>query len=476
MLEDFGRQTLTQLRSARLYVRLRPFDTATEVGRATERHRRVALTALAAAVSRGIKVATALVTVPLTLGYLGAERYGLWMTISSVVAILAFADLGMGNGLLNAVSEAHGRENREMAREYVSSTFFMLLGVAAFLGILAAASYPWISWSRAFNVSSPEAAAEAGPAVAAFFACFLVSMPLGVVQRVQLGYQEGFANSVWEAVGSLLGLAAVLVAIAAKAGLPWLVLAMAGGPVLALLANAVVLFGYRRPWLRPAFRRAELGAAMRVLRVGALFFVLQAAGAAAFLSDNLVAAHVLGAAAVTQYAVPAKLFDVLAIVTGLVLSPLWPAYGESIARGDIRWVRRTLKRSLVAVALFTGVAASLLAVAGAPIVRAWTGAAVHPTPLLLAGLAVWAVLSNTGTTLAMFLNGANVVRAQVVCAVFMGLAALTLKLVLAPRIGLPGIVWGTVAAYTLCTLIPLAACLPSILRSLERGRARPFGA
>ena len=76
-------------------IRLKPYDVSTPGGRAQERHRRIALTALASAAARGIGVATSLISVPLTLHYLGVERYGLWMTISSVIAMLGFADLGL---------------------------------------------------------------------------------------------------------------------------------------------------------------------------------------------------------------------------------------------------------------------------------------------------------------------------------------------------------------------------------------------
>src|SRR5574341_1512330 len=81
-------------------VRLAPFDTTTVEGRSQERYRRLVLTALAQAGSRGLLALTLLAAVPLTLGYLGQERYGLWATISSFLVLLQFADLGIGNGLL----------------------------------------------------------------------------------------------------------------------------------------------------------------------------------------------------------------------------------------------------------------------------------------------------------------------------------------------------------------------------------------
>ena len=77
------------------FISLTPFDQSTAEGRAQERHRRVALTAGAAALAKLLSVGTALISVPLTLHYLGAERFGMWITISSLIAMLSFADFGI---------------------------------------------------------------------------------------------------------------------------------------------------------------------------------------------------------------------------------------------------------------------------------------------------------------------------------------------------------------------------------------------
>ena len=55
-------------------LRLKPFDTATPEGRAGERHRRVALSFGGAIASKLVSAAAALITVPLTLSYLGIEH------------------------------------------------------------------------------------------------------------------------------------------------------------------------------------------------------------------------------------------------------------------------------------------------------------------------------------------------------------------------------------------------------------------
>jgi O-antigen/teichoic acid export membrane protein len=434
-----------------------------------ERYRRAALTAVASGAAKGMAVLTALITVPLTVGYLGMERYGLWMTISSVIAMLAFADLGLGNGLMNVLSEANGRDDREAARHYVSSALFLLVLVALMLAVGFTAAYPRVPWRKVFNVSSPQAVTEAGPALAVFVACFVINIPLGVIQRVQLGYQEGFANGLWNGLGSLLELASVLLAVHLKAGLPWLVLAMAGAPVVANGANGVVLFGFQRRWLLPGWHYASLQAARKVFSLGILFFVLQVAAALVFASDNIVAAQIMGPASVAQYSVPMKLFNVAPFVLMMFMIPLWPAYGEAIARGDLQWVKKTLARSVQTAFLVVAPVSAVLVLFGRQVIHLWVGPQIHPSFLLLLGLGIWMVLSTVGNSIAVFWNGANVVLFQVIFAILIGASALVGKILLARWMGIPGIIWGTVLAYIVFAPLPTIIYLPRVFRRLQQG-------
>lgn len=452
-------------------VRFAPFDVSTPEGRSKERYRRVALATLASIAARGISFLTTLISIPLTLNYLGAERFGLWVTISSTIAMIAFADLGLGNGLVNAIADADGKHDRTAARTHVSSAFFILTAIATILLCAFALLYPLVPWARVFNVTSTLAIQEVGPAVAIFVLCFALNLPLGVVQRVQMGYQELFVNAWWQALGNLLGLAGVVLVIQLRAGLPWLVLALTGAPALAALLNSVVLFALQRPWLRPQLSRVSRASVRAISRIGFLFFVLQIAVAVAYQSDSIVVAQVLGADQVTQYAVPMRLFSLAPMILSFMLMPLWPAYGESIARGDIDWVRKTLKKSLF-LSLATNVpSAVLLAVLGSTVIRWWVGPNVTPSFLLLLGLGLWAILNSFGGPLAALLNGANVIRFQAICSLLMAVANLALSIVLTHVIGVSGVVFGTVITQLVFVFLPSAFYVPRLLSAIEMRRA-----
>jgi O-antigen/teichoic acid export membrane protein len=458
----------TRIREVVGLFRLRSFDTSTAEGRSRERYRRVAITTIAGGASKAVGALTLLVTVPLTLSYLGAERYGLWMTIASVVTVLNFADFGIGNGLINAVSEANGKEDQDLARHYVSSAFFMLCGIAIFLSLVFAISYPHIPWQRLFNVHSGLAAVESGPAVAVFFVCFIVNIPLSIVSRIQVGYQQTFENTLWLAFGNILALCTVVLACKLKAGLPWLVLAMSGAPIIATILNGVVLLGRERPWLLPAWRFADKEAGRAIFRVGMMFLVLQIAVALSFSADNIIVAQTLGSSAVTQYAIPVKMFGALTVVFTSILAPLWPAYGEALARREFSWIRKTLKRSIAFGLAFAIPTNLFLLFFGRKIIHMWVGTKVSPSCSLLGGLAIWGILNAIGFPISMFLNGASVIRFQVVIASLMAIVNLGLSIILTMHFGVSGPVWGSIISYSGITLLSCAIYVPKLLNTWDK--------
>jgi O-antigen/teichoic acid export membrane protein len=469
------RARLVGMRLSGRILRLTPFDTATAEGRSDERFRRAGLSAATSAAAKGIALVTTAVSVPLTLGYLGSERFGVWMTLSALIALLGFTDLGIGNSLLNGVAHAAGRDDRTLIRANVSSGIAMLLAVAVGSGLLFAAIYDHIAWAQVFNVRSGAALDEAGPAAAVLVVCFLVAMPAGAFQQVRLGLQQGWVNSIFVGVGNLGGLALVVWAIQMRLGLPWLVLAMVGAPLLATLVNGFALM-VRSPWLRPSLHDVDFTIARSLLRVGLLFVVLQLAVAAAFTSNSLIIAAMIGPSAVADYAVVSKLFMIPTLLVGFALGPLWPAYREALSRGDVQWVRRTFRRSIRLSLAVAGPVSAALVLLGLPVIAVWVGtSSVQPTFGLVLAIGIWTPLVAVGTAVAMLLNGAQVMRFQVVTAVLMATANILLSIALTSWIGVPGVVWGSIIAYSAFTLIPVALYLPRLFARLESGPAQMGG-
>ena len=145
--------------------------------------------------------------------------------------------------------------------------------------------------------------------------------------------------------------------------------------------------------------------------------------------------------------------------------PLWPAFADAIARRDRTWVRRSLAVSLAA-SCGTGIIMSAVLVLVANwAVSLWLGPGLRLPADLMWANAVWLVLQSFGIVASMFLNGATVVRFQIVQALAFGVLAFGLKLILAPHLGSAGIVWASDIAYV-GLVVPL--CIWFIRRWLAR--------
>jgi O-antigen/teichoic acid export membrane protein len=142
------------------------------------------------------------------------------------------------------------------------------------------------------------------------------------------------------------------------------------------------------------------------------------------------------------------------MITSLIVAPLWPAYGEALERKDYQWIRSTLYRSILVVSGVSAVLSGALAVFGVRLIHLWVGPSINPSPLLLVGLGLWGMLLSVSTTIAMFLNGLSIVRFQVVIAFVGALANIVLSVYLTLRIGIPGVVYGSVISQIIVGIIP----------------------
>src|SRR5262249_44715503 len=156
--------------------------------------------------------------------------------------------------------------------------------------------------------------------------------------------------------------------------------------------STLVFFARVRPDLRPQRALASRATMQRLLHLSILFFVLQLASALAYSSDNLIASRLLGAAEVADYSVAVKLFTLSAVLLGLVLQPLWPAYAEAIARRDLMWVRRTLWRATIGAGVVAAAVAATFLLGFERIIGLWLHRPLHVSSDLLFGLATWCVV------------------------------------------------------------------------------------
>jgi O-antigen/teichoic acid export membrane protein len=441
--------------------------TATPLDHATSRGRRILLAMVTGLPAYGVQVVCGLLLVTLAWRTLGAEGFGLWAAITALAPLIALADLGVSFALVNLVASAMGQDDPAAVRRAVALTIAVSTTTALLLAALLLVAYVQFDWAAWFNLPANTPYAP-GLAVLAYAVCRLLLLPLGIVGKLRTGLQENFVNSGWDAAGVVLSLGLFYLAARAEAGLPVLLLASGAGPLMAAIGNWVGLFG-RNVVPRPADLRTDQ--LRPLLRLGVLFFALNLSTLLGSAADNLVAVRLLGASATAELAIANKIFTVGQAVLSVAFIPLWPAFADAIARRDGSWIRRALMLSLAG-SCGAGIALSAVLLLGANwAVAVWLGPDARLSLSLLWANAVWLVLQSFGIVAAMFLNGASVVKFQIVQALSFGVLAFGLKLILASHFGAPGIVWATDIAYAVL-VVPL--CVWFIRQWLARADwARP---
>jgi O-antigen/teichoic acid export membrane protein len=419
------------------------------------RSRRMAAGVASAAINRGIGALVPLILIPLTLSYLGADLYGLWMTVAALTGIAAFADFGLGNGLMSRLSMCYSAGEWGRARRYVSSAYLTLIGVGASACAAIWLASGFVPWAELFNISGKTTLPEARNMTVVCMTVFILNLPLSLVVRVQYAYQQVMQSNLWQAIGNIMALPLALAAVRTHSSPIMVVAATVSGPLLTNVVNNVWLYARRLPQLRPSFRHVDRATARDLLRLSGLFFLLTIVMSLATNADALIVAHTLGLKSVTAYAVPARLFAQVGFLVSMLNLPIWPASADALARGDLAWVRRNTRRMTITSAGVAVCVSVPLVVCGEAVLLTWLKEPIGADRWLLGGLALWWTALATISPRFMVQNAAGLVRPQLLGWLAYLLLSVPSKWLAGRYLGLDVVPWIGAATYAF-TVLPFA--------------------
>jgi len=433
--------------------------------RLSGRARRITAAAFSALFGKIVTLLVSVITVPVTVRYLGADSYGIWITISSTIAMFFVLDIGISSTLTNLISEAYAKNDRTLAAEYFSTALWSLIGIVTILGVSVALLWHYVCWNELFDIHSLSLAQDTSRAMAAAFVVFLVSLPTGLVVKVLAGYQELHIANFFAAGGGVLSLVVVLLVVGIHGGLPLLVGGYAGAAVTANLVCLLWLCFFSKPWLKPLPGRINLRHFRRIFGSGSQFFAIQIAGLVVFSTDNLIISHYLSPSEVTPYSITWRLVNYIAIAQTFLFPALWPAYSEAYANGHLEWIRRTYSRIRKLTILLLAAGCSVMVLLGRLIIRIWAGPAAVPSEALLCLMCVWIVIYAFATNQSCLMGATFRTRKQATVAVIAAGVNLTLSILWVRPMGTVGVLLATVVSY----LVFIVAVQTYEVRCILRG-------
>jgi O-antigen/teichoic acid export membrane protein len=380
-------------------------------------------------IGRSVALLSPLVVMGPMLSHLGTVLFGIWLTATSMAALANFLDFGIGNATLTRLSEAFGKNNLLSARSLLGQAYTLLatLGGACILLTLAATLV-----AMQF-LPETSVTAEQVTVVAIVLCALFLTFCTGLLVRLLQSRQSYVHANIVQSAGPLFAMSASLMGIALDLS-PVAVVALYAAAAPTTQALWTTVYFVRRPSLRPAFHGLDKASIGGLVDLGGAFFVVSILTSIGMNMDNLIIAASVGAEAVTDFGVPARLGTLLLFIIFTVFMPLWSLFGDALARGDRTWLSSTALRASLAGSFVVLVIGLGLVMFADDIIQIWMGRAFPNQQRVLLGLVLSATLIAATSPFNMILNAAGMARQQILpWATFVSVSAFAKVLLIAPQ-------------------------------------------
>ncbi len=365
---------------------------------------------------KGWSALVVLLMVPLTLKMLGIYSNGIWLTISGILMWVDFLDIGLGNGLRNAVACSVAKGNAAKVREAVSSTFFMLVAIVVpVLLLLYVIIYQFDMYS-ALGID-PMLLEKLDDILAVAITIGCSTFILKSVGNFYMGMQLPAINNLILCIGQTLALISTFIAY--RLGYTSLLVVVTintAAPFLVWLCSIPYTFCIRFPQYAPTLKDVSISMSRSLFSTGIRFFVLQVCAVILMTSTNIIISKMFSPAEVTPYQIAYRYFSLLLVVFTIVCMPFWNATTDAYTRGDMQWIQRVSRKlNMVMLGMFFIL---LLMVAVSNIVyNFWVGKEVTIPFSLSASVGVYIFILILSMRYSYLLNGVGALKLQLILTV-----------------------------------------------------------
>ena len=383
---------------------------------------------------KGGAMIISLLLVPLTIDYLSVTTYGTWLTISSIITMLAFFDIGIGNGLRNKFSEAIAKQDKALARAYVSTAYLVFGGLQTVLVAIFIIIFRYIPWQRILNTTIENEQLQA--VILLTTVAMAAKLVLDIISYILLASQESSLTGFISLISNVFILIGTyLLTQFVHENITYLALVTAFIPIVVLVVAGFLLYQGRLKAYRPSFKLVDLNHAKGLLSLGYKFFFIQIAVIILFYTDNLIITQFFGPAEVTTYNVAFRYFNAINTIFAIAITPYWSAFTEAYVKNDTVWMLKSyqyLKRLwfglVVVVIIMISVSNTVYTI--------WIGNRVSVPFKLSLCMGFFVIVSCGNSILVAVANGMGKVGLQLYYAMFAAVVNIPLAIILGPKLGM----------------------------------------
>lgn len=352
-----------------------------------------------------ISVLIGLLYVPLLLDYLTQEKYGIWITLTSILGWFSFFDIGLGNGLRNKLTEALANDNLVLGKRYVSTTYAILICIFSVVLLVFHISNFFLNWNSILNTKTIDEN-ELYILTSIVFTFFVLRFIVQLISVIYLADQKPSATKMMATGGNLLSFLIVLLLtkITLNGNLVLLGTIISAVPVLLFVVVSVISFNTRYKSLKPSVKAVDFKLSNTLLKLGTKFFFLQVAYIIVFSTSNVFITQFYGPAEVAVFNIAFKYFQIPVMVFSIIMSPIWSAVTDAYSQSDFDWMKKTL-RQLNVISLLFVFGIILMVVISNWVYKIWVGDEIEIPMSLSVSLGIYSVMQIAIAPYSSFING-----------------------------------------------------------------------
>jgi O-antigen/teichoic acid export membrane protein len=392
---------------------------------------------------KGFSIAISIFLVPITIHYVNPTRYGIWLTLSSIVGWFYFFDIGLGNGLRNKFAEAIASGKTELARTYVSTTYAILTVIIAIVLLIFFCINPFLNWAKILNTPD-DMASELSILALIVFSFFCLEFVLQLVTIILTANQQPAKASLFGFLGNLISLCIIFLLTKTTSGnLIYLGTIFSITPVLVLVASSLWFYTHSYKQFAPSIKFVKFHFARDLMGLGIKFFVIQIAAIILYQTSNIIIAHLFGPEQVTPYNIAYKYFGVITMTFSIIMLPLWSAFTEAWTKKDITWIKNTVNKLILIWGLIA-ISVIIMFVFSTFIYRLWVGKEIKVPVSVSAVMAAYVVINGWCGIFSQFLNGVGKIKLQLYVGIVGALINIPIAIMLGKHLGIYGVILSTV--------------------------------
>jgi O-antigen/teichoic acid export membrane protein len=403
-------------------------------------------------VIKAITITISLMLVPMTINYVNPLKYGIWLTLSSVISWISLFDLGFANGLRNKLAEAKASNNFEIAQHFVSTTYAALTVIFLFIWILFAIINPFLNWSKILN--TPAALEnELSTLSIIFIGAFCVQAVLKIINFILIADQYPAKAAFWDMIGQFLSLISIWILIKTTSeSLIFLGIALGIVPLISVIISSVYCFRNNYKYLRPRFKFVKMKYARSILTLGFKFFLLQVGTLIIYQTTNIIIAQLSTPEQVTVYNIAYRYFSILFMIFTIIITPFWSSFTDAYIKRDVRWMKSTTQKLKL---LFFGLAALgiVMLLLSGWIYKIWIGTSVSIPFSVSLSVLLYIIVLIWSQLFTFPINGIGKVQLQLYITIFESIVNIPIALILGSHFGINGIIIAPVISLSLRVIL-----------------------